>query len=91
MRILEYTSTVLSKNKKNCVSSYNLNEVIFIDKSKWLLCPVCKSKTRTKLRQDTILTNYPLFCPKCKQETLVNVQQFNTTVIKEPDAKTQSQ
>ncbi|MCL2774994.1 MAG: cysteine-rich KTR domain-containing protein [Oscillospiraceae bacterium] len=62
-----------------------------MNKEEWLLCPVCKNKTRTKLRQDTILTHYPLFCPKCRQETLVNVQQFKTTIIKEPDAKPQSQ
>lgn len=40
---------------------------------KWLLCPVCHSKTRLKLREDTILINFPLYCPKCKQETLINV------------------
>ena len=56
----------------------------------WLLCPVCKSKTRIKLREDTMLENFPLFCPKCRQEILINVRQLNTTVIKEPDAKTQS-
>ena len=39
---------------------------------------------------DTELKNFPLFCPKCKQETLIHVTQFNTTVIKEPDAQTQS-
>ena len=61
-----------------------------MDKEKWLLCPVCKNKTRTRIRTDTTLTNFPLFCPKCKQETLVNVQQLNTSVIKEPDAKAQS-
>ncbi|MGL5346814.1 MAG: cysteine-rich KTR domain-containing protein, partial [Peptostreptococcaceae bacterium] len=32
-----------------------------------------------------------LFCPKCKCETLVNVKELNIFVIKEPDAKTQSQ
>ena len=37
----------------------------------WLLCPVCKSKTRIRLREDTVLENFPLFCPKCKQETLL--------------------
>ncbi|WP_244862492.1 cysteine-rich KTR domain-containing protein [Paenibacillus sp. J22TS3] len=42
------------------------------------------------MRDDTILENFPWFCPKCKQETLVNVQQLNVSVIKEPDAKTQS-
>ena len=61
-----------------------------MDKEEWLLCPFCKNKTRTKIREDTKLTNFPLFCPKCKQETLVNVEQLNILVIKEPDAKTQS-
>ncbi|MFD1402079.1 cysteine-rich KTR domain-containing protein [Robinsoniella peoriensis] len=55
-----------------------------------LLCPVCKNKTRTKLRKDTVLENFLLFCPKCKQETLINVRQLNTSVIKELDAQTQS-
>ena len=27
---------------------------------KWLLCPVCGNKTRLKLREDTILENFPL-------------------------------
>ena len=56
----------------------------------WLLCPLCENKTRLKVRRDTILENFPLFCPKCKQETLIRVQQLNMSVIKEPDAKTQS-
>lgn len=57
---------------------------------KWLLCPVCGNKTRLKLREDTVLENFPLYCPKCRQETLINVQQMNMSVIREPDAKTQS-
>lgn len=59
-------------------------------KSEWLRCPVCGNKTRNRIREDTILLNYPLFCPKCKQETLINIQQFDMSVIKESDAKTQS-
>lgn len=55
----------------------------------WLLCPICKGKTRIKLRWDTVLEHFPLYCPKCKGETLVDVKQFNTKVIKEPDAQTQ--
>jgi len=62
------------------------NELIH---EEWLMCPVCKNKTRIKLKEDTELLNFPLFCPKCKQETTINVRQFNT-VIKEPDAQTQS-
>ncbi len=57
---------------------------------KWLLCPVCRSKTRVKLRQDTELKNFLLVCPKCKREVLVSVREFMTTRITEPDAKTQS-
>lgn len=59
-------------------------------KVEWLLCPACKSKTCTKLWRDTTLLNFLLFCPKCKQEILVNVRQFNTSIIKEPGAKTQN-
>ncbi len=57
---------------------------------KWILCPVCKSKTRVRIRDDTILKNFPLYCPKCKHETLINMISLQITVIKEPDAKTQS-
>ncbi|WP_260429952.1 cysteine-rich KTR domain-containing protein [Streptococcus suis] len=39
-------------------------------KCEWILCPVCGSKTRNKIRKDTVLENYPLYCPKCRQERL---------------------
>nr|WP_080008722.1 cysteine-rich KTR domain-containing protein [Streptococcus mutans] len=58
--------------------------------TEWLLCPICKSKTRIKLRKNTELRNFPLYCPKCKLEILVNIKELKTTIIKEPDAKTQS-
>nr|WP_127583274.1 cysteine-rich KTR domain-containing protein [Paenibacillus koleovorans] len=57
---------------------------------KWILCPVCHNKTRVKIREDTLIENFPLFCPKCKQETIIKVRQFNISVIQEPDAKTKS-
>lgn len=57
----------------------------------WLICPACGGKTRNQVRADTILKNYPLFCPKCKCELLINVENMNITIVKEPDAKTQSQ
>ena len=43
-----------------------------MNKSKWILCPVCGSKTRLQIRGDTDLKNFPLYCPKCRQETLIN-------------------
>ncbi len=52
----------------------------------WILCPVCGNKTHDKIREDTVLLNFPLYCPKCTQETLIEVQQQKITVIKEPDA-----
>ncbi len=61
-----------------------------MSKYEWILCPVCGNKTRVKVRDDTVLENFPLFCPKCKQEMLINVSQLNISLIKEPDAKTQS-
>lgn len=54
----------------------------------WIVCPVCGNKTRDRIRADTILKNYPLYCPKCKQQTLIEVQNLQVTVIKEPDTQT---
>ena len=59
-----------------------------VEIEKWILCPVCGGKTRSKIRKDTLLLNYPLYCPKCKQETLINVRELHITLIKEPDAQT---
>lgn len=56
--------------------------------TEWIRCPVCGSKTRDRIRKDTILKNYPLYCPKCKQETLIEISNLKITVIKEQDAKT---
>ena len=56
-----------------------------MDKKEWILCPVCGSKTRNKVREDTILINYPLYCPKCKQETLIEAKNLQVIVIKELD------
>jgi len=57
-----------------------------LQKSKWVCCPICANKTRIRIREDTVLKCFPLYCPKCKQETLVHIQEFNMSVIKEPDA-----
>lgn len=60
-------------------------------KTEWVKCPVCRNKTRVKMREDTVLKRFPLFCPKCKQESLIEIEHFFIKVINEPDAKTQSQ
>lgn len=61
----------------------------FMSNQLWVFCPICNNKTRTKIRNDTELINFPLFCPKCKQETIINMKRGNI-IIREPDAKTQS-
>lgn len=48
---------------------------------RWVICPVCSSKTRLKLRRDTVIHNFLLYCPKCRQERLINVREFQIEVI----------
>ncbi len=50
--------------------------------SKWILCPICNNKTRLKMRNDTIMKNFPLYCPKCKRESLIEVKNMQVKVIK---------
>ena len=39
---------------------------------KFILCPACGGKTRTQVRENTELINFPLFCPKCRKETVID-------------------
>ncbi len=55
-------------------------------KSDWIFCPACGQKTRSKIREDTILKNYPLYCPKCKQESLISAKDLQITIIVVLDA-----
>ena len=59
-------------------------------RTEWVHCPVCGSKTRDRIREDTFLKNYPLYCPKCKHETLIEAKNLQITVITEPDTQMQS-
>ena len=49
----------------------------------WVICPLCKGKTRLKLLSDTLLKNYPLFCPKCKKEVIINAKHLQVSVVNE--------
>ena len=61
-----------------------------MERDKWIRCPICGRKTRDRIREDTILKNYPLYCPKCKQESLIDAENLQVTVIKELEMNTQS-
>ena len=54
--------------------------------TKWVLCPIGNRKTRIKVREDTILENFPLYCPKCHRETLIAVHKQKIIILKEPDS-----
>ena len=56
------------------------------DHSHWIHCPICGGKTRTKVYQDTVLLNFPLYCPKCKKEYRISVVKLKMVLSDEPDA-----
>ena len=55
----------------------NMNEEF-----RWIHCPICGNKTRTKIYQNTVMFNFPLFCPKCKKETSIDVMQLKMAISK---------
>lgn len=51
-----------------------------MEKTEFIRCPVCGNKTRDKIREDTVLKNFPLFCPKCKSECLIDIEQLDFAI-----------
>ncbi|TQY51385.1 cysteine-rich KTR domain-containing protein, partial [Clostridioides difficile] len=41
-----------------------------------------------KIREDTVLINYPLYCPKCRQESLIVAKNMQISIVIEPNAHT---
>ena len=60
-----------------------------LNRGEFIRCPYCDEKTRTKIRDDTILIRHLLYCPKCKAELLVNIRKKSITILERLDAKTQ--
>ena len=56
-------------------------EAIYED-SQWVYCPICGSKTRTKVCEDTVAFHFSLYCPKCKTKVRVDIAQLKMTVSK---------
>lgn len=46
----------------------------------WIICPKCGKQTRVKVKETTVMKDFPLFCTWCKQETLIHVENY---IIKE--------
>lgn len=74
----------ISLARRRTQSSYL--EVLIMERSEaislWVPCPVCGSKTRTRVYEDTVIINFPLFCPKCKTETPINVVKLKMVIHK---------
>lgn len=47
-----------------------------MNKTEWIICPICGNKTHTMMREDTEIKNFPLYCPKCKKKSLVDVKKM---------------
>lgn len=54
-------------------------------KQEWILCPVCGNKTRDRIREDTVLKNYPVYCPKCKHESLIEAERLQINAVMNSD------
>lgn len=52
------------------------------NRMEWVRCPVCGNKTRVKVRNDTVLLNFPLHCPKCKNVNLIEMKNSKIVSIK---------
>lgn len=52
----------------------------------WVLCPRYHAKTRTRIRGDMVLKNFPLYCPKCKGIFLIDAENRIIKNQSEPDA-----
>ena len=56
------------------------------DQSRFLRCPRCDGKTRTRVLEDTLLRRFPLYCPKCRYECIVTYRNGMLTITSEPGA-----
>lgn len=65
---------MLSDGEKFLVMKKNVIE-------KWVLCPICEGKTRTKIRPDTEAKNLIVFCPKCKRESVMDIKDMESKAV----------
>lgn len=57
---------------------------------RWVHCPICNSKTRVMVSEDTVLYRFPLYCPRCKNETIVTIANFGMTIHTQPRDKSKT-
>lgn len=42
--------------------------------TKWYTCPQCGFRKMMKIREDTVLKNFPGYCKMCKREILITLE-----------------
>lgn len=52
------------------------------EEKQWIKCPKCGKQTRVKIKETTILKDFPLFCTWCKQEMIINVEKYIIEEVK---------
>ena len=66
-----YTATQLNEQIRRESWKNATRRTPQIAKTDWIRCPKCGSKTRTMIREHTVLEDFPLFCPKCKYTCVI--------------------
>ncbi|WP_270640742.1 cysteine-rich KTR domain-containing protein [Longibaculum muris] len=52
--------------------------------NQWIICLYCKGKIHDRIREDTVVKNYPLYYSKCRKEILIK-KNLQVTIINELD------
>lgn len=73
----------ISTSKKLRLSGMPLTRSDTMTQYQWVLCPICRGKTRTKIRPDTEAKNLIVFCPKCKKETVMDIKDMESKAVGE--------
>ena len=58
-----------------------------VDDRGWIHCPGCGCRTRTRIRPDTALKNFPVFCPKCRREFIIDAENEKIRLSVEPESR----
>ena len=58
-----------------------------VDESGWIHCPECSCRTRTRIRPETVVRNFPVWCPQCRKEFLVDVEKQIIKLSVEPQSR----
>lgn len=53
-----------------------------MNRTEWIYCPICGNKTRTMIREDTELKNFPVALSKMQKGTLINAKNRKVLLLR---------